>query len=237
MQEFWQSCVHSLAQELPPEQMKAWVHPLSFLSFDEELGEVRVSAPNAIKQNWARTNYTQRIQELASNWFNRPGIRVIFQVARRDHHVSQVHGPAVSPPAGMPATATAGAPASLERTNGAAAPLNGHGASAALHAATRTSAAVEAAAATGKKPVGIIETVGQAPEDHVYKRSHMNANLTFESLVIGKSNQLANAASAQIVENPGVSSYNPFFLYGSTGLGKTHLMHAIGNALFKAGKV
>src|SRR5690606_34142764 len=138
---------------------------------------------------------------------------------------------------GMPATATAGAPASLERTNGAAAPLNGHGASAALHAATRTSAAVEAAAATGKEPVVIIETVGQAPEDHVYKRSHMNANLTFESLVIGKSNQLANAASAQIVENPGVSSYNPFFLYGSTGLGKTHLMHAIGNALFKAGKV
>ncbi|MGH8814436.1 MAG: DnaA ATPase domain-containing protein, partial [Advenella sp.] len=236
MQEFWQSCVHSLAQELPPEQMKAWVHPLSFLSFDEELGEVRVSAPNAIKQNWARTNYTQRIQELASNWFNRPGIRVIFQVARRDHHVSQVHGPAVSPPAGMPAGPMAGAPAPREYTNGAATQLNGHGASAALHAATRATTAVEPAA-TGKEPVVIIETVGQAPEDHVYKRSHMNANLTFESLVIGKSNQLANAASAQIVENPGVSSYNPFFLYGSTGLGKTHLMHAIGNALFKAGKV
>jgi len=228
--------VHSLAQELPPEQMKAWVHPLSFLSFDEELGEVRVSAPNAIKQNWARTNYTQRIQELASNWFNRPGIRVIFQVARRDHHVSQVHGPAVSPPAGMPAGPMAGAPAPREYTNGAATQLNGHGASAALHAATRATTAVEPAA-TGKEPVVIIETVGQAPEDHVYKRSHMNANLTFESLVIGKSNQLANAASAQIVENPGVSSYNPFFLYGSTGLGKTHLMHAIGNALFKAGKV
>ncbi|MGX9937773.1 chromosomal replication initiator protein DnaA [Advenella kashmirensis] len=236
MQEFWQSCVHSLAQELPPEQMKAWVHPLSFLSFDEELGEVRVSAPNAIKQNWARTNYTQRIQELASNWFNRPGIRVIFQVARRDHHVSQVHGPAVSPPAGMPAGPTAGAPAPKEYTNGATTQLNGHGASAALHAATRATTAVEPPA-TGKEPVVIIETVGQAPEDHVYKRSHMNANLTFESLVIGKSNQLANAASAQIVENPGVSSYNPFFLYGSTGLGKTHLMHAIGNALFKAGKV
>ncbi|AHG62104.1 chromosomal replication initiator protein DnaA [Advenella mimigardefordensis] len=236
MQEFWQSCVHSLAQELPPEQMKAWVHPLSFLSFDEELGEVRVSAPNAIKQNWARTNYTQRIQELASNWFNRPGIRVIFQVARRDqHHVSQVHGPAVAPPAGMPAVAPAGAPAPREYTNGSVQP-NGHGASAALHTAARATAVVEPAV-TGKEPTVVIETVGQAPEDHVYKRSHMNANLTFESLVIGKSNQLANAASAQIVENPGVSSYNPFFLYGSTGLGKTHLMHAIGNALFKAGKV
>src|SRR5690606_37836798 len=95
-------------------------HPLSFLSFDEELGEVRVSAPNAIKQNWARTNYTQRIQELASNWFNRPGIRVIFQVARRDHHVSQVHGPAVSPPAGQPGTETDSAAPPASHTNGTA---------------------------------------------------------------------------------------------------------------------
>ena len=237
MQEFWQSCVHSLAQELPPEQMKAWVHPLSFLSFDEELGEVRVSAPNAIKQNWARTNYTQRIQELASNWFNRPGIRVIFQVARRDHHVSQVHGPAVSPPAGQPGTeaGNVAAPAGHTNgsTNGSAQPLNGH----AMNGAAHVQAQAAAPASATKEPVVIIESGIQAPEDHVYKRSHMNANLTFESLVIGKSNQLANAASAQIVENPGVSSYNPFFLYGSTGLGKTHLMHAIGNALFKAGKV
>lgn len=236
MQEFWQSCVHSLAQELPPEQMKAWVHPLSFLSFDEELGEVRVSAPNAIKQNWARTNYTQRIQELASNWFNRPGIRVIFQVARRDHQVSQVHGPAVSPPSGASAAEPGAAPASRQPVNGSASTLNGHAASNAMQGNAGSATAGDAAA-TAKEPVVIIESAGQAPEDHVYKRSHMNANLTFESLVIGKSNQLANAASAQIVENPGVSSYNPFFLYGSTGLGKTHLMHAIGNALFKAGKV
>lgn len=237
MQEFWQSCVHSLAQELPPEQMKAWVHPLSFLSFDEELGEVRVSAPNAIKQNWARTNYTQRIQELASNWFNRPGIRVIFQVARRDHHVSQVHGPAVTPPSGVQAPAAAATPAPREALNGSARPGNGQSANGAAFAHTAGAPTAESSAAATKEPVVIIEAAGQAPEDHVYKRSHMNANLTFESLVIGKSNQLANAASAQIVENPGVSSYNPFFLYGSTGLGKTHLMHAIGNALFKAGKV
>lgn len=239
MQEFWQSCVHSLAQELPPEQMKAWVHPLSFLSFDEELGEVRLSAPNAIKQNWARTNYTQRIQELASNWFNRPGIRVIFQVARRDHHISQVHGPAVAPPPGTPGAAGADAPAFREHTNGAVPSLNGHARNGSMPtpATADTAAAAGTATAATKEPVVIIESAGQAPEDHVYKRSHMNANLTFESLVIGKSNQLANAASAQIVENPGVSSYNPFFLYGSTGLGKTHLMHAIGNALFKAGKV
>lgn len=56
------------------------------------------------------------------------------------------------------------------------------------------------------------------------------ANYTFQSFVEGKSNQLALAAAKQVAENPG-HSYNPLFLYGGVGLGKTHLMHAVGNAL------
>lgn len=61
----------------------------------------------------------------------------------------------------------------------------------------------------------------------------LNAKMTFENFVEGKSNQLARAAALQVGENPG-SSYNPLFLYGGVGLGKTHLMHAIGNCILKA---
>jgi chromosomal replication initiator protein len=58
----------------------------------------------------------------------------------------------------------------------------------------------------------------------------LNKTFTFESFVEGKSNQLARAASIQVSENIG-KSYNPLFIYGGSGLGKTHLMHAIGNAV------
>jgi len=63
--------------------------------------------------------------------------------------------------------------------------------------------------------------------------THLNIGFTFDSFVEGKSNQLAKAASIQVVENPGVS-YNPLFLYGGVGLGKTHLMHAVGNKILKS---
>lgn len=61
-------------------------------------------------------------------------------------------------------------------------------------------------------------------------QSKINTALTFDSFVTGKANQLARAAAIQVANNPGVS-YNPLFLYGGVGLGKTHLIHAIGNQL------
>ncbi|MBK1645023.1 chromosomal replication initiation protein DnaA [Thiocapsa imhoffii] len=60
--------------------------------------------------------------------------------------------------------------------------------------------------------------------------ANLNADFTFDSFVEGKSNQLARAASMQIGQNPG-TAYNPLFIYGGVGLGKTHLMHAVGNIL------
>jgi len=63
-------------------------------------------------------------------------------------------------------------------------------------------------------------------------RSNVNPNHTFDNFVEGKSNQLAKAASIQVAENPAVA-YNPLFLYGGVGLGKTHLLHAIGNQIMR----
>jgi len=69
-------------------------------------------------------------------------------------------------------------------------------------------------------------TVNELPNH----KSNVNPNYTFDNFVEGKSNQLAKAASLQVGENPAVA-YNPLFLYGGVGLGKTHLLHAIGNQI------
>ena len=79
---------------------------------------------------------------------------------------------------------------------------------------------------------GLSAKPGDPHADAVAQRSlsGINPELTFDRLVTGKANQLARAAATQVANNPGVS-YNPLFIYGSTGLGKTHLIHAIGNQI------
>jgi len=68
--------------------------------------------------------------------------------------------------------------------------------------------------------------------DAVYEKTRLNPDFTFDTLVTGRANDLARAAAQQVAQNPG-ASYNPLFIYGGVGLGKTHLAHAIGNEVFR----
>lgn len=65
-----------------------------------------------------------------------------------------------------------------------------------------------------------------------YEKTRLNAEFTFDNLVTGRSNDLARAAAQQVATNPGIS-YNPLFIYGGVGLGKTHLVHALGNEVLR----
>jgi len=89
---------------------------------------------------------------------------------------------------------------------------------------------VPAKTETSKTAVFITNNKPQANNSFV--EHNLNPLFTFDNFVEGKSNQLAKAASVQVADNPG-TAYNPLFFYGGVGLGKTHLMHAIGNMMLQ----
>ena len=79
MNEFWQSCVNRLEQEVPPQQMNAWIRPLVPLAYDESASKLRVCAPNRFKLDWVRKNFTNQIERFATEWYNRP-VEVMFEL-------------------------------------------------------------------------------------------------------------------------------------------------------------
>lgn len=208
MKEFWQTCVSRLEQELPPQQISAWIRPLVPLAYDEAQAVLRVAAPNRFKLDWVRKNFSHQIEALATEWYQRP-VQVQFELPSHGAAPRMSMTPRASaqpvPQAAAPLAAPAAPAAPAPRPEVAPPPAP----------AVPISAAADAA-------------------NIVYERSRLNTDLTFENFVTGKANQLARAAALQVAENPG-TSYNPLFLYGGVGLGKTHLIHAIGNAMVAAG--
>ena len=87
---------------------------------------------------------------------------------------------------------------------------------------------------TPSAPAIIKSTATELPPiDNPAEQTRLNPSYTFETLVQGKGNRMAYAGAQTIAENPGSSMYNPYFIYGSTGLGKTHLIQAIGNRIYQ----
>ena len=218
MNQFWQSCVLHLEQEFPPQQISAWIRPLIPLAFDEAQACLRLSAPNRFKLDWVRKNFAHQIETFASNWYNRP-VQVLFELPAPEQELR-----APSPKVSAQHEAAAG---QGEATTHPPLPsLSDNPLDAQLLPTGQ--AAVQTSNLNGV-------TASHSVTSSADERSRLNVELTFDNFVTGKANQLARAAALQVAENPG-TSYNPLFLYGGVGLGKTHLIHAIGNALLAAGK-
>ena len=94
---------------------------------------------------------------------------------------------------------------------------------------TNTAQSVSSNVANSSESISQTKKPLPAPAEDEHK-SNINTTYKFDNFVEGKSNQLARAAATQVADNPG-GAYNPLFIYGGTGLGKTHLLHAVGNGI------
>ena len=207
MNDLWQACASHLESELPAQLYRTWIKPLVFLGYDEGDQTLKLGAPNRVKLDWVRTQYGDRISQLATQLIS-PETRVSFEISLAPE------------PEGMPAAA-----------NGVVAHMSGIGDTPITASASLPGFAAQTGLSAPDTTVPLPGFSALQPSvSPAAERSRLNPDLTFETFVTGKANDLARAAALQVAERPG-GAYNPLFLYGGVGLGKTHLIHAVGNSI------
>ena len=216
----WNHCLDRLRQELPTQQFSMWIRPLTV---DENIETVTLFAPNRFVLDWVRDKYRDKITELFAEFCGSEAPQLRLEVVSRNPVGSaavQQPARAPQPATSAPAQPAAGFQQQTTPASGAAPqPANMSGAQTSGY-----SASAQSSSSATPSP-----SVVPLPEAMQHK-SNINPNYQFDNFVEGKSNQLARAAATQVANNPG-GSYNPLFIYGGTGLGKTHLLHAVGNGI------
>ena len=228
LQSIWKLCAASLQDELPSPQFNTWIRPLQI---DESAApmELKLLAPNRFICDWVNDKFLNRIRELALHYHQDKNLNVAVGVIARPgpgfqaRVASSPESAPVSPVSNVPS------PAGLASTRVAKievfpglADIPGNSVD---YEGKSLDNSEELLLEPNTRPIPDIEMEGGLKHSN-----YLNASSTFATFVEGKSNQLGLAAARQVAENPG-GAYNPLFIYGGVGLGKTHLMQAVGNAM------
>jgi chromosomal replication initiator protein len=205
----WHQCLEVLRDEFPAQQFNTWLRPLQS---DLREGQLMLFAPNRFVMDWVNQKYLRRIEEVLKDLNGGQAPRVVMKVGSAPKESEPVNRSVDKPEPSSAVDETGRTVTEEEKSVAATVP-----------AATTAPVSPERRSQQ-RRDVQV--------EGDIKHQSFLNESFTFETFVEGKSNQLARAASMQVAENPG-GAYNPLFLYGGVGLGKTHLMHAIGNEIVR----
>ena len=235
LSEFWPQCLSLLQSELPERQFSRDIAPLTA---GEEGGAWVLFAKNQFALNLLRTQYAAPIREAGARVYP-DAPEIVFKVGRGEHYApAAATGSLKAGKPDAPETETVSGSPEVQPAPPVKTAARGKKAGALDILAERMNnlrpeTQPETASAEEGKPSAIEAERRRGAAEQRHTQTNLSPDYTFDTLVVGKGNQLAAAVAKSITEKPGDSNYNPFFIYGSTGLGKTHLAQAVGNELLR----
>ena len=235
LSEFWPQCLSLLQAELPERQFSRDIAPLTV---GEEGGAWVLFAKNQFALNLLRTQYAAPIREAGARVYP-DAPEIVFKVGRGEHYApAAATGSLKAGKSDAPETETVSGSPEAKPVPPLKTAARGKKAGALDILAERMNnlrpeTQPETAPAEESKPSAIEAERRRGAAEQRHTQTNLSPDYTFDTLVVGKGNQLAAAVAKSITEKPGDSNYNPFFIYGSTGLGKTHLAQAVGNELLR----
>ena len=229
----WKLCAASLQDELPSQQFNTWIRPLQI---DESAGpdELRLLAPNRFICDWVSEKFLHRIRELVGHYQQDRLLQVGVGVLPRNQPgffgsgfssttATQTVKPATERSRNQPDTRQSRVETEIANHIKASSDTT--------FPDNATKIAENTLNVADDVNIEVLRNTQEVEVEGGLKHSnYLNSTSTFATFVEGKSNQLGLAAARQVAENPG-GAYNPLFIYGGVGLGKTHLMQAVGNAM------
>jgi chromosomal replication initiator protein len=205
MENFWPACISRFESELSAQQFNTWIKPL-YANIDGE--KVVICAPNRFVMQWVKDRFLKKIEQFADE-LDLAGLKIEFIVGEtKTKTANPASGKKVEP----------------KIKNSDPQDSDEENLKVELHHNIKVNLAKTLNSTAGKSAVGS-KSPHKKSDD-----SGLNPSFNFSNYVTGRANQLARAAAIQVAENPG-TAYNPLFIYGGVGLGKTHLLQAIGNEL------
>ncbi|HEY3875360.1 MAG TPA: DnaA/Hda family protein, partial [Candidatus Kapabacteria bacterium] len=219
----WKLCLETIRPQLSAQTMRTWFEPLEAIAL--EGSEITLRAPSSFFCEWIGEHYQDILEQSLRD--------VLGATASFRFDTTEIPSAATKLQASVEPQPAPARPALDTRSNVAMNGSSSNGSSPREQPAfTQQSYSRPASpAATQQNPFG---HPGFAPAAPGAKRPPIETNLnpryTFDTFIRGESNKLAYAAAMAVANNPGGTRYNPLVIYGSVGLGKTHLIQAIGNA-------
>jgi chromosomal replication initiator protein len=197
----WGEILRAVEKKLNHLSFETWFRPIQFERYDDSSHEILLRAPNQVVKDWVSSNYSELLEESLQE-LNLESFKVGWIVSDSENSPSADQAPDSDPTLGL----TTSEPKNAEEPNISLSSMLQSGQTSGLTDSATTFVDIE--------PLEF----------------SLNPKYTFQTFVVGSCNQFAHAASLAVSEAPG-KTYNPLYIYGGVGLGKTHLMHAIGHSI------